>query len=138
MARSFLAIFGGLVCMVLTVMLGTLAAAALFIPGGMGAMSGATPHALPQGYLAANLVVSLLAAVAGGWLTARLSPHSPRAHTFTLAALVAAMSIFTVMAEGRQPGQPGWYAGVVAVLGIGGVILGGVLGKRGERVGRAA
>jgi hypothetical protein len=130
MGRSVLVVLGGFVLMVLLVMVGTAGLVAVLVPGGLAAVEGDTPRALPAIYLAANLLLSLLAAMAGGWLTALLAEHSPRKHVFALAALVAALSIYTVSAEGRQSGQPGWYALVVALLGIGGVVLGGALAKR--------
>lgn len=86
---------------------------------------------LSSTYLAANLLVSLAAAVLGGWLTARLAPRVPMGHVLALAALLIAMSIVSATGDQAQPaGQPGWYPIGIAILGVLGVLAGGWLHTR--------
>lgn len=125
--RSIAAIIAGFGFMASTVMVGTIIATALFIPGGLTAASaGAVPASLPLGYLAANLTVSLLGAVLGGWLAARIATHAPFAHAIVLAAIVASLSIATLMSAPQGP-QPAWYSVTVGAIGALGVLLGGWL-----------
>ena len=124
MLRSVAAIVAGFGFMASTVMVGTIIATALFIPGGLtAAESGAVPATLPIGYLAANMIVSMLGAVLGGWLAARIAMHAPFPHALVLAAIVAGMSVVTAVSVP----QPAWYSVVIGAIGVIGVLLGGWL-----------
>ena len=129
MIRSIAAVLGGFLAMAIVVMIGTMAAAAALIPGGLSTMrSGPSGAPVSSRYLAVNLTVSLLAAVLGGTLTARIAGSNPRLHTFVLAGFVLVMSVVSArQSSGNTGGQPSWYGGVIAVIGVGGVLLGGVL-----------
>jgi hypothetical protein len=70
--------------------------------------------------------VSTLAAIMGGWITARLAGRAEMGHAAALALVMAAMTLQVVMGE-RPEGQPGWYAPVVGMLGVLGVLAGGWL-----------
>jgi hypothetical protein len=98
---------------------------ALWIGGGLIA---AVFHQLGMGRaaVAAILVVSTLAAVMGGWITARISGGAEMAHAGALAALVGAITLTVSMGE-RPEGQPAWYAPVVGALGVAGILAGGWL-----------
>jgi hypothetical protein len=98
---------------------------ALWIGGGLIA---AVFHALGMGRAAvgAILVVSALAAIMGGWITARISGGAEMAHAAVLAAVMAAITLTVSMGE-RPEGQPVWYAPVVGVLGVAGILAGGWL-----------
>lgn len=127
MLRSVAAVVAGFGFTASTVMIGTIIATALFIPGGLTAAAGGTvPAALPGMYLAANLAVSFLGAVLGGWLAARIAAFAPFAHAAALAALLAAMSIGSAMSAAETP-QPRWYPIVIGAIGVAGVLLGGAL-----------
>ena len=104
--HSFLAVLGGFAAMALIVVVTTAIAAQMLVPGGMRGM--ATPGApLPPAYLAANLLCSALAALAGGAVTARIAGHDPLIHGGALAMLMVLMSWASMkQAEGRQPR---WY-----------------------------
>jgi hypothetical protein len=98
---------------------------ALWIGGGLIA---AVLHELGMGRAAvgAILVVSALAAVMGGWITARLSGGAEMAHAAVLAALMGAITLSVAMGA-RPEGQPAWYAPVVGALGVAGILAGGWL-----------
>jgi hypothetical protein len=124
--RSIVAIVAGFGFMVSTAMVGTILAAALFIPGGAGSLTtGAVPASLPAAYFAANFATSFLGAVFGGWLAARIGAWAPFAHAAVLAVLTAVVSVVSIF---QAPvAQPGWYAIVVGIIGVGGILLGGKL-----------
>lgn len=125
--RSVAAILAGYGFMALTVMVGIIIATALFVPGGVpAAMSGAPPASLPVAYLAANLGISLLGAVLGGWITARIAVFAPFGHAAALAAIVATLTILSA-AMGPAGSQPVWYPIVIGILGVVGVLAGGML-----------
>ncbi len=81
-------------------------------------------------YLVLNLSYSLVFAVIGGYVTARIAPHSPLIHAGALAAIFLfvsfAASLLSAAAETAAfIAQPSWYPFVVALLGAGGVVVGG-------------
>lgn len=131
MLRSIGAVLGGFVAMAVLVMIGTAAAMAAFVPGGLGTMrSGGAAGGLPNRYLVANLTISFLAAVAGGTVTAIIAAANPRQHTLALAAFVLVMSVVSARQSAGHSatgGQPSWYSWVIAVIGVVGVIVGGML-----------
>jgi hypothetical protein len=125
--RSIVAIVAGFGFMASTAMVGTILAAALFIPGGAGSLAtGDVPATLPPAYFAANFGASFLGAVFGGWLAARIGAGAPFAHAAALAALTAVMSVATIF-QAAPRGQPGWYPIVVGIIGVSGILLGGKL-----------
>lgn len=125
MLRSLAAVVAGYLTMALVVILGTVAATAAFVPGGLAALrAGAAAGVVPAGYLAANLVVSLLAAMLGGWVAARVATRAPLAHAASLAIAVAVFGLVTALRP-AAPGQPAWYPWTIVVLGTAGVLLGG-------------
>lgn len=128
MLRSVLAVVFGFVCTALVVTIGTIAATAALVPGGLAAMRSGAPLPVPvsSGYLSVNLTLSEAAAVLGGWVAARLSPAAPIGHVAALAALMLAMSVVSAATGGRA-GQPAWYPGVIAAIGVIGVFAGGLL-----------
>lgn len=98
---------------------------ALWIGGGL---IGAVLQALGLGRaaVAAILLVSTLAAIMAGWITARLAGYAEMRHAAVLAAIMGAMTLSFALGD-RPEGQPGWYAPVVGGLGVGGVLAGGWL-----------
>jgi hypothetical protein len=74
----------------------------------------------------ANLAVTGVGAVIGGWLAARAAPASPYAHAAALAALVAVIALPSATG-GSQASQPGWYPAALALVAVLGVLLGGKL-----------
>jgi hypothetical protein len=122
--RSVAAIVAGFGFTASTVMVGTILATALFIPGGLRSVGAVSP--LPPSYLAANLAISLFGAVLGGWLAARIAAYAPFGHAVVLAALLAAMTVASAYAEPAAR-QPGWYPYTIAAIGVCGVLAGGWL-----------
>lgn len=124
MLRSVVAVLSGFAVTFLLVMVLAAGAALAF---GLPLMVDASQPA-PQpgaGYLAANLLISVVAAVAGGWTTARLSAHSPHVHAIALAAFIALMGSLSLRVP--QPGQPDWYPWALVIIGPLGVLAGGML-----------
>src|SRR3954464_992091 len=94
--RSIAAIVAGFGFMASTVMVGSIIATALFVPGGLTTgQNGGAPRSMPALYVAAPLGVSLLGAVMGGWLAARIGAFAPLAHASALAVLTAALAAFS-------------------------------------------
>jgi len=126
MLRSVAAVLGGFIAMAIVVMVGTMAASATLLPGRLSRMqSGAPAGGVSRRYLIANLAVSLLAAAIGGVLAARIAGSHPMVHVVVLAALVLLMS--AVSARGNSADQPSWYPRVIAMIGVGGVLIGGLV-----------
>jgi hypothetical protein len=125
MLRSILAIAAGYAIMVVIVVVGTAAAAALLSETSTTA-DGTMPLG-SRGYMAANLTSSVLAALAGGFTTARMIGPRSLPHVLALAGIVAAFGIGSALAG---TGQPGWYAWVIPVVGVVGVLAGGHIGAR--------
>lgn len=124
MIRTLAAVVIGLLVLVLVVGIGTAAAAALLLsapPDGL-------PAQLTPAYLAANLLLSFLAAVAGGLAAGFVARRSSIVAVRICAALVFALAIIAMLAPGgAAPGQPGWYPVLLALIGPIGVLAGGWL-----------
>ena len=114
--RSIIALVGGFAIMAFLVFV-LVAVVAWIFPVKIGA-----PTTL---YLVANLVLSALAALAGGYATASLAPGRPRMHAAVLALMVLAMSLSQLASP--PPGQPNWYPGALSVIGPLFAQLGGFL-----------
>jgi hypothetical protein len=131
MIRSVAAVAAGFLAMILTVMIGVAAATAALIPGGLATMNAAAaPISLPASYLTANIAVSLIGAILGGWLTSRLSAPQQRSNVMILAGLVVLLSVVTAMQGVDTAAQPTWYRWIIPVIGVVGVLIGGGLGAR--------
>jgi hypothetical protein len=74
----------------------------------------------------ANLLISVLAAVLGGYGAAFMAGRSPLLHAGILTAILFALSLVSVI-QGPQPGQPAWYPSALMVIMPIGVMLGGYL-----------
>src|SRR3954462_126949 len=97
--RSIAAVVAGFGFMASTVMVGTIVATVLFVPGGLAiAQGGVAPASVPPLFLAANLAVSFLGAVFGGWLAARIGASAPFGHAVVLAVLTGALSVVSAIA----------------------------------------
>jgi hypothetical protein len=126
MLRSIGSVVLGYVVMAVITIAGTSAAAALLIPRGTKTTAPGPPPPLTSSYLAANLTVSALAAVAGGYLTARMAPGRPMLHVGVLGLFMVAMSILSSRSP-MSAGQPEWYKLVLPVIGVLGAVVGGVV-----------
>ena len=125
--RSIVAILAGFGFMASTVMVGSIIATAVLGPGGAGAPPGGSPATEMQpGYLVANAAVSALGAIVGGWLAARIGAFAPFTHAVVLAAIVAVLSLATILDAPAAP-QPRWYPIALSTIVVAGVLLGGKL-----------
>ena len=132
MLHVVLAVAAGYIAMAALVIMGTLAATALFVPRGVAAMRGSGTTQLPRSYLAANLTFSLVAAVAGGWVTARIAPTTRVGAIAGLVALVIVLNLSTRFgkqagASPSQRGQPSWYQSIILAISLVGVLIGASL-----------
>ena len=117
--RSILAVFSGFLTMAVAVMLLTPLAVKL-----MHQKVGAPT----SGYLAVNVAYSLLAAVAGGFVTARIALSHPLLHGVLLAAFMCAMGALSYV---RNRGmQPLWYQVLLFFVPPLCAIAGAALGTR--------
>jgi hypothetical protein len=129
--RSIIAVVAGFVVVIAVVMAGTAAATELIVPGGLFGAATGPRTALPAEYFAANLMVSAMGAVLGGWVTARMAPDREMIHVFALTGLIILMSIPGLLGYGPSAStQPDWYKLALPILGVGGVLLGGWLRSR--------
>lgn len=126
MLRSIGAIVLGYVVLALITIVGTSMAARLLLPRRAAGAPPGTPPVLTPSYLTANLTWSALAAVVGGYVTARMAPGRPMVHVAVLALLILALSAMSARAP-TSVGQPGWYNRILPLLGLVGVVVGGLL-----------
>lgn len=112
MIRSVGTVLAGFVVIAAVVIAGTAVATAAWAePDGA-----TTPP-----YLVANGVISLLAAVLGGTIVARLAHSRPLLHAFALAAL---MAVLALPGLGGGAGQPALYPAAILAVGVVGVMVG--------------
>ncbi len=133
MLRDLIAAGAGYGTMAVLVTVGTLGYVAARHPGGIAAMraelraGNVTAASVPStSYLVFNVVLSFLAAMAGGAFAARLARPTPNRALLVLAAVVTMMSVVS----SRMPSaalQPRWYALATAAIGIAGVVSGAAL-----------
>lgn len=121
MIRSLAALLAGWLTTAVLYVLGT---AALFVAA-HGIPLGASPGPPGAGDLAANLVLAVLAAGAGGWVAARVAGR--RAVALALAIVLAAGALWGFSKPESQ--WPGWYPLALAVLGTAGAVAGGRLAR---------
>ena len=126
--RSVLAVVAGFAAAFVIVVIVTLAAAAAL---------GLTEGSVTPLYLMLNLLGSALAAIAGGYVAARLAPSAPMQHGIALAIVMLLLSLSAVFSE-PQPGQPGWYPVTIAIVGLVLTPVGSWMYARGERDDAAA
>lgn len=122
--RTVVAVLAGVLTWFLAVMVGTILTTTLFVMAGIVTRQELTVQ-LPLGFLAANLVVSLLAAAAGGWLASRLDDPGRWRAAIGLALLVVLVSVANARAPASAIGTLTWYPWVITFLSAIGVALGG-------------
>ena len=113
--RAVLGVIGGYALLAAIVIVGVMILSPAF---GVEA-----PGDVSAGYLAANLVLSFLAAVAGGYAAAWIGGPLRLVSVAVLAALVLVAGF---LMEGSS-GQPGWYPLLIPLIGAVGVAIGGWL-----------
>jgi peptidoglycan/LPS O-acetylase OafA/YrhL len=121
MLQSIASVVAGYFAMAVIVIFGTIAATAATIPGGLAGAK--NPDLVPpRSYLYANLALSFVAAMFGGWLCARLAPGNPLSHAAVLVVFLIVMSAISAKSQGRD--QPSWYPWTVGVSGAAAVLIG--------------
>ena len=65
-----------------------------------------------------------LAAILGGYVTARLSPQNPRNHVAALGGVILVLGLLSARAEGCRPA---WFRFGIIGVGLAGAALGGLL-----------
>ena len=129
--RSILCVVAGFVVVMAVWVAGTAAVTELIVEGGLFGAATGPRNALPPVYFAANLVMSGMGAMLGGWVTARLAPSAEMAHVLALAALMILMSIPGLLGYGEsQADQPRWYIYALPIFGVSAAVLGGWLRSR--------
>lgn len=101
--KVLLGVIAGVVVTVLVVSLSTYVGTVLFDVGDGSATS--SPGA---SYLGFNIVMSMLAAMAGGYATTGFGNATSRTPAVVLAALFMVLGLSAVL-SGPAPGQPAWY-----------------------------
>jgi len=116
----------------IAVLAGGVVAAVLFQLGAViallssyGIPLGASPTPPGPGYFALNLGCSAIAAVVGGWVTARVAGDRPLAHAGAVGVLLGALVLWGFAKPASQ--WPAWYPLVLALVGLAGLLLGAAL-----------
>ena len=116
----------------MTNMLLTVGVTALIVFGFPSLVQGATGAVSPpSGYIALNLVYSVLFAGAGGWVTARLAP-APKMRAAMIYSMILLALGTVYFVEARGGAQPDWYLLGLVALGVPVALIGGTLGSRGS------
>jgi hypothetical protein len=122
---------GFVVRSLIAVLAGAVVAAVLFQVGAAvafvtlyGIPLGASPGRPTVGYFVLNLGFAGIAAMAGGWVTARLARQRRRIYVGALALVLAAMALWGFSQPASQ--WPGWYPSVLALVGLVGTLAGGL------------
>ena len=122
MLHAFLALAAGFATMAVLVVVVT-ALLTRLTPGWTGAEGRPQP-----GYVFVNLGYSLLAAAAGGYVTAWVAAANPLLHVLALGVVVLALAALSALQSRGK--QPIWYAlTLVAVMPLG-VLAGGLVRLR--------
>jgi hypothetical protein len=128
MLHSVGAVVAGFAGMALLVMAGSFVIIAAIVPGGLAAMRSNPATAMPKPtarYFIMNIALSLLAAIVGGWVTARIAAREVNAHLMALAAMILIMGIASAMTSGAA--QPRWYKLLIPPIGVAGVAISALL-----------
>ena len=130
MLHGMLSVLAGFIAMSVVVMAGTMVLLAALVPGGLAAIKtmrdnpSAMPRPTPR-YYALNIILSLIAAMLGGFVTAKLAGPPVRTYLMALATLILVMGLVSAFKNVRGMTQPLWYKVLIPVIGVVGVMLGG-------------
>jgi len=120
--HAFLALLAGFATMAFLVIILT-AALARLVPSWVGAEGRPQP-----GYVFVNLGYSLLAAAAGGFVTAWAAAANPLVHVLALGMVVLALAALSALQSRGK--QPVWYALALVAISPLGVLAGGLVRLR--------
>ena len=121
--RAFLALLAGFATRIFLVTVATAAVRKLAL-NWVGA-----PGSPRVKYVLVNLAYSLMAAVAGGYVTAWAAAENPLKHTLILALAILLLSALTPLQQRGQ--QPIWYQLLLIAIMPASVFAGGVLRLKG-------
>ncbi len=131
--RTAVAILCGFLAMTLIVLSGTIVASTSLLADGMRSLE-RPDAALPAAYLGANQLLTLVAAVLGGWLASRLDPRAGWRPVIGLTLLVIVMSVANQAVPRGSTGAPvPWYPWLLIIAGTAGTIAGGWLRLRAHK-----
>ena len=127
--RSVLSVVGAFVVVAVLVGLATALAAQLML----GSTEPGTEPTTP--FLVVHLTYSVLFAIAGGYVAATVSDHSPLGQAAALSAFMMLLGLTAWLINGGRParGQPDWYPWVMTLLVPPNAVLGGILARRRTR-----
>jgi uncharacterized BrkB/YihY/UPF0761 family membrane protein len=114
MVKSIVAVVAGYAVMAVLVIITTMLAAAFLLNDSSEVTSS---------YLVVNLILSLISAVVGGWVTAKLAPNNKKRHVQMLAGLIVVLGLLSLTQT--VAGQPAWYPWVIMLIGAAGALYGG-------------
>ncbi|GEM_PF-4916127 len=117
--RGVLVVIAGYLIMTVLVIFSSIILGAYF--------PGPTVNEPSEAYVTGNLVCGFLAALFGGWATARIAAMRPLAHTGALVALLVLVGVVR-MTSAPLGGQPDWYPAAIVAIGAAGALIGGLLG----------
>ena len=117
--HAFLALLAGFATMAFLVIILT-AALTRLVPSWVGAEGRPQP-----GYVFVNLGYSLLAAAAGGFVTAWAAAANPLVHVLALGMVVLALAALSALQSRGK--QPVWYALALVAISPLGVLAGGLV-----------
>lgn len=120
--HAFLALLAGFATMAFLVIILT-AALTRLVPSWVGAEGRPQP-----GYVFVNLGYSLLAAAAGGFVTAWAAAANPLVHVLALGMVVLALAALSALQSRGK--QPVWYALALVAISPLGVLAGGLVRLR--------
>lgn len=147
MARNILSVLAGYVVMFVFVMV-TFSLVWVGLGSGFAFEAGSTR--VTTGWVVIALVLSFIAALAGGWVTSKIAMPPGRTPVIALAALVLVLGIIaafsavnreipplpdrplSTMEAASYAESPDWYHYSIPIIGVAGVLLGGSIGRRRE------
>ncbi len=93
------------------------------------------PSELPTSLLVIRALCTIVFAVVGGWLTARLAPKAAMLHSVVTAAVFMMISLVTALfsaasASAEWVAQPSWYPFLTTLCGTAAMLFGGFLGDK--------
>lgn len=130
--RTAIAILGGFLAMTAVVLAGSVGLSSQLVPEGLRGSSHEAVS-LPATYLGANLLLSALAALLGGWVASRMDPRGGWRPVIGLTVLVLVMSVANQAVPRGSTGAPTpWYPLAIIVAAVAGTVAGGWLRLRSE------
>ena len=87
-------------------------------------------------YLATNMMLNVIAAIAGGYVCARLSPDRPLGHALALGLVTLLLGVLYALhmpTEASRPALPDWNGTAIAMIALPSILLGALVFTRTRR-----